>query len=398
MLTARSTLELKPRFSREDLRDLVEAGDGWRLSLFMPLARTGRDVHKAPILLKDLRARAAQELEERRAPPEDSEEILAAVDRILQEAETTVIQGEGLAVFASSRQAYSYLLPVRPDALVSVDRRFRLEPIVPLLFEDGHFYLLTLSLNEVRLFGGDRTGLAEISLEGMATNLREAIRFEDSDSYLNLHTSVGTPGLGRGPAMYHGHGSGKGDMREMKKDIARFFQQLDDGLRPRMDDPARPLLLAGAEPLLPIFRASSSHPRILDVSLPAHLDKLAGLNELHERAWALFEREAKADRRALLHRYNERLATGDTAAGITDVAPLADQGRVSHLFVREGYQAFGAYEAASGKVFGSPVRQPGDEDLVSLAAVRTIMGGGKVYVLRDGEIPGGADIAALCRY
>jgi hypothetical protein len=165
-----------------------------------------------------------------------------------------------------------------------------------------------------------------------------------------------------------------------------------------MDDPSRPLLLAGAEHLLPIYRAASSHPRILDVSLPAHLEKAAGLNGLHERAWALFERETKADRKALLHRYNERLATGDTAAGISDVVPLADQGRVSHLFVRSGYQAFGAFEAASGKVFESAVRQPGDEDLASLAAVRTIMGGGKVYVFQDGVIPGGADIAALCRY
>ena len=179
MLTARSTLELKPRFSREDLRDLADAGDGWRLSLFMPLVRTGRDVHKAPILLKDLRARAARELEDRSVPPEDREAMLAAVDRILQEAETTVIQGEGLAVFASGRQAFSYLLPVRPDAQVSVDRHYRLEPIVPLLFEDGHFHLLALSVNEVKLFAGDRTGLAEVPLEGVATSLREALRLDD---------------------------------------------------------------------------------------------------------------------------------------------------------------------------------------------------------------------------
>lgn len=398
MVTENSILKLKQMFTREDLRELVGAGNGWRLSLFMPLVRTGRDVRQAPILLKDLRARAAGALEARQAAPAARDGILSVIDQILHEADTAVIQGEGMAIFASEHHAFAYLLPLRPDASVSVDRRFRLDPILPLLFEDGRFYLLSLALKDIKLFEGDRAGLREVALEGVTTNMRDALRFEDSESYLGFHTSTGSPGMGARPPQYYGQGGGKGDVKEMKRDILQFFQQLDAELKPRMADTARPLLLAGVEMLLPIFREANSYPRTLDASLPAHLDRISGISELHSQAWARFERETRAFRDSILARYRERLATSDTAAGISEVVPLADQGRISHLFIRRGYLAAGAYEPATGKVVLSGLPRSGDEDLVSHAAVQTIMGAGNVFAVEAGEIPGGADIAALCRY
>lgn len=399
MVTANSILKPKQMFTREDLRELVGAENGWRLSLFMPLVRTGRDVRQAPILLKDLRARASEALEERNASPAERDGILSVIDQILHEAETAVIQGEGMAIFASEHHAFAYLLPLRPESSVTVDRRFRLDPILPLLFEDGRFYLLALALKEIKLFEGDRAGLREVSLEGVTTDMRDALQFEDSESHLSFHTSTGSPGAGmlRSP-MYFGHGGGKGDVKEMKRDILQFFHQLDAELKPKMADTGRPLLLAGVEMLLPIFREANSYPRILDASLPAHLDRFSGIAELHAQAWARFQREAKAYRTSILARYRERLATSDTAAGITEVVPLADQGRISHLFIRRGYQAAGTYDPSNGKVVVSGLPMSGDEDLVSHAAIQTIMGAGNVYAVEAGEIPGGADIAALCRY
>lgn len=394
MVPSRSTLELKPGFIREDLRELTRAGNGWRLSLFMPLERTGREVRQAPILLKDLRARAAAELEARGASPGAREGILGAVDEILHEAEVSVIQGEGLAIFASEHNAFSYLVPVKPAASATVDRRYRLDPVLPLLFEDGHFYLLALGLKDVRMFVGDRDALSEIPLEGVSDNMREALRFEDTETFTNLHSRPG----GRGNAVYHGHGGGKGDLKEMKRDVLQFFQQIDEGVRRLMPDKSRPLLLAGVEAMLPIYREANNHPRILDVSLPAHLEKLSGLSDLHARAWTLYDREMRAERKSLLALYRERLASPWTSAGVTDVVPLADQGRISHLFIRLGYQAWGAYEPTTGKVSVSAHFQDGDEDLLALASMQTVLGDGKVYVMEPGEMPEGADIAALCRY
>lgn len=397
MTTARGTLELKPDFVREDLRELLRAGDGWRLSLFMPLERTGREVRQSPILLKDLRALAASGLDAVGASPSASEGILGAVDGMLRESEVTVIQGDGLALYAAEHQAFAYLLPDRPEAWAGVDRRFRLDPVLPLLFEDGRFYLLVLGLKHVRLFAGDRKALHGIALDGVPDNMRDALLDEDVENFINLHSRPGSP-TGRGPAVYHGQGGANGDLKELKKDILEFFHRLDAGLRGRMPDRSRPLLLAGEESLLPLYREANTHPRVLDVSLPARLDGHTGPSDLHALAWPLILREARSERDALLALYRERAATAWTAAGITDVAPLADQGRISHLFVRRGYQARGSYEPGTGRVQVSPFLQAGDEDLVALAETQAILGGGRVHVLDDGEMPEGADIAALCRY
>ena len=59
MITGKQRLAIRSVFTREDLRNIAEDGGGWRLTLYMPLYRTGREVRQAPILLKDLRARAA---------------------------------------------------------------------------------------------------------------------------------------------------------------------------------------------------------------------------------------------------------------------------------------------------------------------------------------------------
>jgi hypothetical protein len=43
-------------------------------------------------------------------------------------------------------------------------------------------------------------------------------------------------------------------------------------------------------------------------------------------------------------------------------------------------------------------QQPGDEDLLNVLAVRTVLFGGTVYAVRPDEMPDGEAVAALFRY
>jgi hypothetical protein len=42
--------------------------------------------------------------------------------------------------------------------------------------------------------------------------------------------------------------------------------------------------------------------------------------------------------------------------------------------------------------------QPGDQDLLDLAAVQTLFHGGTVYAVDPGDVPDDAPVAALLRY
>ncbi|MDB5048753.1 MAG: hypothetical protein JWO30_1824 [Fibrobacteres bacterium] len=397
MITGKSTLTLKSGFTREDLSRISEDGNGWRLSLYMPLYRTGREVRQSPILLKDLRSRALAELEARGCDPETIEELLAPVNRILEETDFTVLQGEGMAALSARGFSASYLLPIAPPAMVETGRRFLLDPLLPLLFENGRFHLLALSLNSVRLYQADRLRLEEISLNGMATNMREALRFEDSESYLMLHSGVPPAGKAGGTGIFHGHGGGKGDVKERKKDILDFFQQLDKGIGERLPEYDLPLMLAGVEYLLPIYREANTHPRLLDRAILGN-PEVALRQDLHAKAWKKYRESRDEEKKGILRLYGERLASPEAVSGIADVLPAAWEKRILHLFLRKGYRQWGVFDPDNQRLVLEDGPGADREDLVNLACIHALLGGGKVYAVEAGEIPEKADIAALCRY
>jgi hypothetical protein len=374
MITGNTALAFRSNFTRESLRKLAGEGSGPRLSLFMPLFRTGREVRQAPILLKDMRSRAESALEERGCMADEIAELLAPVDRILEETDFGLLQGEGLAVLSSREYTASFLMPIAPAALVEAGRRFLLDPLLPLLFEDGRFHLLTLSLNSVKLWWVDRQRMREIPLHGIPANLREAVRAGDPLAPTIFHTA------------------------EKKRDILDFFHQVDRGLRALLYETELPLMLAGVEYLLPIYREANTHPFLMDHGVMGNPEVSLEQQGLHAKAWSAYRESRAMETARILNLYRERLATTRAVSGFRDVLPAARQGRVQHLFIRKGLRQKGGFDPDTGSVTFNDRPAFADEDLVNLACVHALMGGAKVYLLEAGAIPERAEIAALCRY
>lgn len=398
MITGKQALPIVTGFTREDLRRLADEGDGWRLSLYMPLYRTGREVRQAPILLKDLRARAEAGLEARGCAPDAAADLLSPVKRILESADFSPVQGEGLAILSARGYASAFLLPFAPPAMVDIGKRFLIDPLLPLLFEDGRFHLLALSLHAVRLFQGDRLRLREIPLEGMAVSARDVLALEIPEGYQNSHVSSAGPLKATASGQTHRHGTARGDNKNPKRDIVEFFRVLDRGIRQRLGDGGQPMLLAGVEYLLPLYREASSHPRLMEEAIPGNPEANWDAVEMHARAWEIYREARDREKEVRLEALRERLATPRAALGIRAVLPAAFQGRVGSLLVRKGWRQWGRFDAAGQQILLDDAPGPENEDLVNLACVQTLLGGGKVYTLEALELPERADIAALCRY
>ena len=58
-------------------------------------------------------------------------------------------------------------VPLRLPELVTVGDRFVVRPLLPLLTAGGHFHLVALSQDEIRLFRGTRFGLDAVELDGL---------------------------------------------------------------------------------------------------------------------------------------------------------------------------------------------------------------------------------------
>jgi hypothetical protein len=71
---------------------------------------------------------------------------------------------------------------------------------------------------------------------------------------------------------------------------------------------------------------------------------------------------------------------------------------VEFLFVAVGLQRWGTFDQATNGVRVHEEAEPGDEDLMDLAAVHTFLNGGKVYAVKPDHVPGDAPLAAVFRF
>ena len=194
--------------------------------------------------------------------------------------------------------------------------------------------------------------------------------------------------------MFHGHGVVS---EEDKEDILRFFQKVDRGLQDLLHDEGTILVLAGVEYLLPIYAEANTYPHLLSDGIKGNPEVLSP-QELHEQAWAIVRPYFQKAQQEAVARYQQLANTERTSNDIRAIVPAAHYGRVDTLFVAVGLQSWGAFDPQTNTIDIHREEEPGDEDLLDLAAVQTLLHGGKVYAMEPAEVPDGVPLAAVFRY
>lgn len=385
--------------SREDLNTLVETHGEWCVSIYMPTVRAGQETKQNSIRFKNMLRAAEERLVNIGLRAPDAERLVSEAEALVNDADFWRHQSDGLALFIDPQGDVSrFRLPLSFDELVIVTRRFHLKPLLRLLSGDGRFYVLALSQGDLRLLEGTRHSVTEVDLRDLPTSLAEALSEEVIERQLQRH-ALGRGGPGGGAqatsGVYHGHGPGD---EEEKQRIVRYLQMVDRGLRDLLAGNETPLVLAGVDYLLPMYAEVSSYPHLVSEGITGNPETLSA-KELHRRAWELVEpifKKAQEDARARLEQELGR-ADGLASYDLKTVLQAAHQGRVAAIFIPAGRRIWGVFRE-SGKVHVHPEMQPDDQDLLDLAAVMTYANGGEVYVVEDGAVPGGGDLAALFRF
>ncbi len=378
------------RLSRDDLRNLIEARAAPCVSFFLPSGRAGPSAQQGMIRLKNLLRQAQEQLLALGMRSPVAKELLAPAWELVGDSLFWSYQSDGLALFLSREGMRRWRLPVRFEELVVVGDRFHVKPLLSLFTGNGQFYVLALSQNQVRLLWGTRHSVTEVPIEDVPTSLADVLRPDLIQKHLQFRTAAAS-GPGRQAIMYHGTG-GVDDGR--KADLVRFFQRIDDGLRAYLSSAPVPLVLAGVDYLLPLYREASSYQHLVEGGVTGNPERLSA-EELHAQAWAVVEPHFRRALEAAEARFAERLGKGLASAQLPEVLRASRDGRVETLFVAVGVQRWGQVGPRGEIVVrGSP--EPGDHDLLDLAAVETLTRGGVVYAVA--QVPGGGDLAAVFRY
>jgi hypothetical protein len=152
-------------FINRDVQRLSAVENAWCVSIFLPTHRTGTQMQQDPIRLKNLLREAEDQLRAAGVRQPDATSLLEPVEALFSDRDFWQHQSDGLAVFASEGQFERFRVPLPLEQLVIVAPRFQLKPLFPLLTGDGHFYILALSQNEVRLLEATRHSVGEIEVE-----------------------------------------------------------------------------------------------------------------------------------------------------------------------------------------------------------------------------------------
>lgn len=382
-------------FTVTDLRSLAERHGDMCVSIFMPTHRGGQETQEDRIRLKNLLKEALDGLVARGVRLSEAQKLFEPAERLVPDGLFWTHKSDGLALFISSESFRYYRLPLSFDQSVMITDRFHVKPLLPVLAGDGHFYLLALGRNKVRFFEGARYSITELDVKAMPKSLADFLKYYNIEKQLQFHTGTSqASGAGQRAATFFGTGAGA----EVEKDYLRqYFDQINAGLHEVLRDKRDPLLLAGVEYLLPIYRGTNSYQYLLDEAVLGNCEE-SGLQELHRQAWPIAQRHFMLAQEGRLAQYEELVGAGRTSNDLREIVPEAYASRIDCLFVSMNGSVCGAFDPATGKVdFGSE-SEPCDDDLLNLAAVQTILHGGTVYPMGPGRVPGGGPAAAILRY
>jgi len=374
--------------TRDNLKKLMEIHQGPCVSIFVPMHRSGEETQEDPIRFKNLLRGAEEQLISGGLRAPEAREFLEPAQKLLQGDLFHQHQSDGLAMFLSEKLFHTYLLPLSFEELVIVTEGFHIRPLLPLFSEEGRYYVLGLSQNRVRLLQGTHYNINEVDLSDVPKNLVETLRDDDSWKELRMHSS--TQG-GDFSTFIHG------EEIDHKKNIQRYFRQIDKGLHELLRGQRAPLVLAGVGYLHPIYREVNTYPHLMQEGISGNPEHLSA-KELHEQTWAIVESYFLKAQQKAVDRYKEFIGSERVSNRIRKIIPAAYHGSIELLFVVADLHQWGTLDPGTEAIHLHKKGKSGDEDLLELAAIQTLLNRGAVYVVKPESMPDVGWFAAVFRY
>lgn len=391
-------------FSKDDLERLLAVDNAPAVSIFMPTHVAGREIRQDVIRLKNLMAKAIDLVVEKhgmRRP--DAETLMKPVAALLADGEFWRHQDRGLAVFVAPGLFRIHRAPIELPEEVTVDGRFVVRPLLPLLADDGNLMILTISAGQAHLYSATRFGMAEEDID-LPNGVAEIHAETDYDEN-NLHSAPPARHGDRtdrgGVSMVKTHNFGEDPEELRKAHLISYLGRVSKKVQDHLKVFAGPLVLVAEEEIQGHFRKDTHQRALIEQGVVANPDALEP-DELLRRAYDVVKPKFEQSRRAALEHFRSLHGDAATAERTTtrteDVMVAAREGRVGVLLVAQGDKVWGHYREDYHRAFPHHRPVEGAIDLVEHATTETLLRGGAVHVVEKTDLPGGASTAAILRF
>jgi len=378
--------------SKEELKELINYHGDPCISILMPSHRSGVAVNEKQdaIIFKNALQTVNNQLLEKGLKAPQIETLLKPGFDLYHNGVFWNNQQEGLAVFLSNDFVKVVQLPFQVKEQTFVNNAFLISPVLPAVINKEEFYLLVLSKHDAKFYHGNEYGLQRMEVNGLPKGMADMIHLEERE---NQDLLKGSGGADRSAAFH-----GQGEHLDEKVNIALYFQEVDKTLFTEvLHDKNKPLLLAGVEYLIPIYKAVSKYKNIADVAISGNLE-YEDVHAIFQKARTLLTPYFEQQTKAALKNYYNQIATPNTSSMAEKVIPASYYAQVSDLFICKNTNLWGKFNENDQKLEIHEEKQEGDVCLLNKAAAKTYINGGRVYVLEKEEMPKESIIAASFRF
>ena len=390
--------ELPGLLTKEIFTELANFSSDCCITLYLGSHAAGVAVneHYDPIHFKNQLQEATRRLTEKGHNEDFIKRLLKPGFDLIRNDEFWTTLSPGLAVFIAEGYFKFIRMPLPPiEELLVMEPTFYVTPLIPIMTSKEYFYLLVISKQCAKLFKADAWSMEIVPLD-LPQSIEEVKRVSGLDATTFRSGSTGS----RAPSAsqegsYHGTGGGNPDGKD---NMLVYFEAVDDILWEKVLNKENvPLLLAGVEYVLPIYKNACDYKNVWPQSLTGNRDNQK-TKELYEDAKELMKPyfEQKITRALALYMNNS--ANGKTSSIAADVIPAAYYSQISHLFVTKGEHIWGTFDEMANELRFHDTPDEDGEDLIDNAVVKTLANGGEVFLLEKEKMPAETQIAAVMRF
>jgi len=361
-----------------DFADLANHRGDMCVSIFLPTTPVSLETDADRLLLKNQAKEALEQLQVDNVDKRRAADLAEELDDLIDDDEFWRFQARGLAIYATPDNLHSFRLPNALEPLVKVSDRFHLKPLLRSITFCNACYVLALADASVRLIEvlADLPAV-EVNVDNMPKDAASAV--------------------GKASIAVRSYSGRLGGSEGKKVRLRQYARQVDAALRGLLSGSDIPLVLAAVESLGAIYRSVNSYTYLLPRGIEGNPERQSAA-ELAAAARPLLDelyRERIADWLALFRqRGNEGRATTD----IAQAARAATFGAIQSLLVDLDRVMYGMVDEVDGSVTFADGPGAGAYGVADEIARRVLLSGGRVWSVRQANMPEGKALAAILRY
>ncbi|MDD2229600.1 MAG: hypothetical protein PHY48_09330 [Candidatus Cloacimonetes bacterium] len=380
--------------TNELVQELLAVDESTCLSLYMPTHRKHAENLQDSIVFKNLIQKLEDSLRQKYSAAE-TKKHLEPINALIDDKDLWNHTSDGLAVFSAEGIFKVVELHKSVEELAIVANSFHTKPLRKYLQSGDHFHVLCLTLNDIRLFEGNRRSLFEVELTtDIPKTLAEMLGSDVDDKHSNLANYGGTRS-DRMP-IFHGYG---GKKEETEKVAESFFRVVASAIDEHYSKPLGwPLILVALPEHHSLFYKVNKNPLLISKGIPINPWSVSP-EKLASMAWEIMEPEYNLKLDNLVARFEQERANGKGSDDYKEIAVAAVEGRVDTLIVEaDRIIAVRITNLETGDTQKKDLTNPKVDDLLDDLGELVTKMGGQVMVFPSDKMPSVKGLAAIYRY